>query len=770
MDLITLLRIPSAIKSIIDILNYLGIEIKDPFIQSKLEHYIKYNQISKFTDRKTVLSKINLALMNGDTVNVIGSKGSGKSHTLKFFCDCINKNVDKKIRKEYGLYKNTINKYCLYFDLTHQRGLNGIIDSLFIETDSDNIQKIGKLFAEQNTKLLRSQEAIIVLDNVNNQGIYKDISNLIDRYLQIRHKDLFIIGSIDKFKASSESYLTYINVDKFTCEDIQEYYKKHDITNINEKHLNKIYEFTKNGLPLLVQIIRNFPLEQLLKVKEREIYKFINDELIETLDTETHNLLVLLSFLNISSTTIRESDIKKVFQYKNYESLKKSLIDLGLLIETGKNIKIHDELRDLISANNISNYKHYESKINKYIQNSNSDKKIFYKLLSFYENPNNPKKIIDMLNNEIKKNNFSIFEELLLLMKKYDLEFSQYPNLQFTLYYGIAYSYNGMGRYILAQNFLNHREIQNTLTVLDKNNYLNYKILNIDILHMLNDYHKSEELLEQLIKKEINSTNYELMAQCYWKLGHIKLHQGKNFNLVFKDYQSSISYRKVINNNIYIFNSIIETAIVELLKNNLTYINELLKYEDDFKLEKLSYVSYTRVVSRFYKITGNFKSAHKYIDESYYEAKENLSKLYNNAELEKADIYRAEEKFEKSIESYQKVLNYTAESSDLNLELSSSLGIVISKFLADIDYYQDENELLEELNFIILKCEELKINITYLRAQVVKFFINKKLDKINDISKIALLNILRSKELYHEVSILETSNYFQLKTMQSTIF
>ncbi|WP_143145223.1 hypothetical protein [Arcobacter sp. LA11] len=761
-------KLSSTIKNLLDMM---GIKIPNFLIKHKIPNYIRKDKINYFTDRKSILQKLLIASSSNNTINIYGKKGSGKSHTLKFFADCINNKVSKKLSKEYNLNKKIKIKYILYYDITHQTGIEGIRDSLCIESKNNNIKIISKLFSEEIKKMVSNNDVIIILDNVNNKGIYKTISNLIDSYLQYRHNDLFIIGSIERYKSSTDPYIKYLNVEKFSKEDIEEYYKKHNITKLEKNQINKIYSITKQGLPLLVHIVKNFPLEKISLVNEQEIYKYIYDELIDTLDKQTLDLLLLLSFINISTTTIKEKDLIKSFEVGNYELLKKSLIDIGLLIETGENIKVHDELRDLINHHNLSKFKYFENNINKYIQNSNSDKKVFYHLLSFYENQNNPKLILNTLNNEISQNNFSIFEELLALIKRFGLKFNSYPEIQFTLYYGIAYSFNGSGEYLLAQNILNSKEIINTLKEISKEDYLRFIILKIDIAHMLNKYQKSEEKLQKLIQEEIEITNYNILAQCYWKLGHIKLHRSYCFQDTLNNYNKAITYKKFLHNNPYILNATIETYITYLLKNNLNCFNELLDMEDNFKVDILSYISYERIISRFYKMKEDFSLAHIYVNRSYTHAKEIFSKLHNNAELERADIYRAEENYVEAINCYQNVLLYTKNSMDSNLELSSRLGILISNLLIHkdkIEFYKEE--ILDELKEIIFESKKLEINITLLRAQVAQHFLYKNLKQTSPCNKKTLLKQLKEFELNFELDILKNKSEIKLKNMQSTIF
>jgi Cdc6-like AAA superfamily ATPase len=194
----------------------------------------KYNLYPNgFTDRHINITNLNDYLNNkSHVINIYGKRGVGKSAFLKFYCDLLNGKLDKVnssfYKIDYRRYRNLKKVNALYIELSGYNDGTKLYEQISEQLTGDRTISLYQISKRIKNYLFKSKLIVLVLDNINNIGLEKEIEDIIRTFASISNKFVFIVGSIEKLSLLNliNSKRNYIQLSVFEEKDIFEFAKK----------------------------------------------------------------------------------------------------------------------------------------------------------------------------------------------------------------------------------------------------------------------------------------------------------------------------------------------------------------------------------------------------------------------------------------------------------------------------------------------------------------------------------------------------------------
>jgi len=153
----------------------------------------RLTQSDAFVDRGAETDVLVRGIESHPVTNLHGRKGSGKSHFLAFVSDVANGH--RKPGADRTALRRLTDYRVLYFDLSEALGFDDIVKRLFLANFPDQTASWEQLTHIVEASFGR-RPIILVLDNVNSEGISASLGRAIYYYLAQRPTDRVILGSI----------------------------------------------------------------------------------------------------------------------------------------------------------------------------------------------------------------------------------------------------------------------------------------------------------------------------------------------------------------------------------------------------------------------------------------------------------------------------------------------------------------------------------------------------------------------------------------------
>lgn len=732
LDLSNIVNILTIITSIITIWG-----VVHAWRQSKLKIYTQYILNNIFVDRKSALYDISSAINNNDLIiNIYGRKGVGKSNFLRFYCDLVNhklKKNDKKIlkkqfNKQYKLLYPKRSK-AFYLEISgyqNRDDLNQQISEIVTgKLDFSNIQiaeKLRKAFAF-------NKKIIIVIDNVNTEGLEFELENIIKTFYSVSHKFCFIIGSVRKLDLLSivSASKKQIELFNFKEDDIKEFIQ-YNYPIIRCSILADILELSK-GLPILVNLYLNGFKENGKLENNIQVKKYIH-KLTETLPEKELKIAQAIALLSITRPRISISLLSHIinnFNENNIENLNaNSLIEYHPIKQE---LKMHDIFRDFINSFYILNEQECISNIYNYFKENSTDYETAYYAI-LVDDIDTKNSIISTIEKAISVENYSF---LLLFGEHIKVTFGFQAiqgNISEEAFYTILLGYLegliGVGDYPAAKEIIDKCGL--TVRQITSLIQLKTSLLIANLYHLQNQYQESIATYEIILTEINNMTSssifFKYEAKCLWGIAHSYRHEGINYALAESYYKDSIQSAHKTNQKSIVLKCHFELATIYILQNNLSAANtELSLINDIFKTLPSDQYIYTRIAYkkvyaryiRVFNIDG--KDDLNLLKSVLNEYEKQKKRLQYNTFFDIGEHYRHHEQYTEAIENYSIALNFSLKNHDINLATMSRLGLV----LCDICLKKSTPATVHILQNILQECID---NHLYTNKIIAKLIID----------------------------------------------
>ncbi len=731
----------------------------------------KYNLYPNgFTDRRMSITKLTEFInVNSQIVNVYGKRGIGKSAFLRFYCDLINKNLDNNnsffYTMDFKKYRNLKKAKALYVELSGYYDREKLNEQIGEQLTGD--QSIGLIKAAKRIKnyLFRSKLIIIVLDNVNNIGLEKDIEDIIRTFAKVSDKFVFLIGSIEKLSLVNliNSNKQYIQLGAFDEKDIYEFARKNlKDTGIDQRHLSRILEVSK-GLPIFVNIFikdsqssfgANFHIQKYVK------------SIVNNLSVPAFDLAQYISLLSITKATMLIGDIYNITDFPM-----DALIELenNALIEYDriqKTVKMHELYRDYINPEFININQLKIELIYKKISADRIFERSYY-LLLLHNEEDREESLMTAINNAVREENYSF---LLLIGEHFKLMYNFEPakaylrnDVFITIIWGYLQGLVGVGNYPAAQEVVDSCK----LTIRNPENTLQFElsILIANLYHLQIKYPLAISTYETLLEYTDKEEFADYQSKCFLGIAHAYRHAGRYPTVAIEYYNKAIASANSRNQKSIAFlckqELLILHAALSQEAESLALYNDLEQemcvLPEEYIHNKIAYLKVKARYLRFLKNPVNDIEEINLLNQVLREYSAIKKRLQYNTYFEFGEYYRLHDDYITALDNYKIALIFSKNNLDHNLETMCYLGIILCEIKSEkFLYHEHKFSQRQNLISIIDKCKEYGLYYNSLLAELL-------LAKISNIAvDKSILMSLKTIGYQREVEIAEADLYGEM--------
>lgn len=680
-----------------------------------------------FADRVLSLKKLILLLKSDiKVINVYGKRGIGKSSFLRFFCDFTNCKLtrENKAQKKSRKGVRAVRGRAIYLHLSGD-GTRSIDDQIISQ-----LACMGSSLAEvagQIAKTVRWKKIFVIIDNINNDGLSKEIEGVIDIFLSRSNRYRIIIGSIEvqHLLNIDEKQIQYIELSTFDENDIFDFAKKND-KSISPEYLGKILDFSE-GLPVFVNLLLSNDLNTLSNITyDRNRMDSYLGRIINDLDRTLCIIAQYIGFLSITNPIFTIQFLKKFnifFPDGCFEKLENcSLIEYDKESQT---IKMHELFRDYI-CRHYSNSDDIIRKIyDYYCREGLLYEQVYY--LVMIESETRDVTITHTIEDAISKENYAF---LLMIGEHFKRLYgwnSNAANMSMETFLIIVYGYVsgliGIGNYPAAREVIDKCKISARFP--DTDIQFRFSMLTAQLYHLQNNYDESiasYKILLGSMQTNLSFKKYE--AKCLWGIAHSFRHQGKDLDSAVRYYDESIRIATELGRKSEIIKSMREKLVILLCQERFEDARKL-HQQICLTISSLPPNSYTGTRTAFLKTevtylmaTGkkNIQLEYKLLQKVFADYKSQRKRLQYNTYFQFGEYYRHLCEYSTAKNYYNKALAFSKKNLDHNLETMSEIAISICEICNSEK--RSSNEQVAIVHCIEI-CKQFDLHTNELLAELV---------------------------------------------------
>lgn len=685
-----------------------------------------------FADRDLSLDDLVSIFQGGaKVVNVYGKRGIGKSAFLRFFCDCLNNKIGyenlghktqiKKIRKLKGK--------AFYFHLSGE-GTRSIDEQIISQ-----IPRLGSTLLEianNLSRIIRRKKIFIVLDNINNAGLSKEIEGIIDIFLSQSANYRIVIGSIEKqpfLNIMDVHGFYYIELPAFNEDDIFDFVKRNS-KSISAEYLKRILDFS-DGLPIFVSLLLNNDIKVLSSITydKNRMDNYLG-RIIDDLDNPLCLIAQYIGFLSITKPIFTWHILKEfgiALPTGCFEKLENcSLIEFDSKAQT---IKMHELFRDYICRRFCSHTDIIQHIYEYYCRTDQVYEQIYY--LIMIEGKNRDKTIEHGIRNAIQEENFAF---LLMVGEHYKRLYDWNPvisNMSEETFLYIVYGYLegliGVGNYPAAREVIDKCKISARTFKTDIQ--FQFSMLTAKLYHLQNNYKEAIAVYLILLnetKKNNDFAKYE--AMCLWGIAHSYRHQGKELSIAIQHYDESIHVAKRLNRKSEMIKAMREKLTILMCRQKKKAAKKLYRKITIVvhDLPKDGYfgtrVSYLKTKAQYLAVIEGKYCGLQYetLSKVLAEYKLQRKRLQYNLYFQIGEYYRHLKKISLAKENYEIALSFSKKNLDHNLETLSQIALLICDICSNNVNYQSAKA---KMTYCIEICQQFDLYTNKLLAEMLLAYI-----------------------------------------------
>lgn len=731
-DLNSTIQTAAAIVTIISIIggSFLG-AIK--IIQNrKLKTKAYYVSRGVFADRDTSLDELALKFQLGTkVVNVYGKRGIGKSAFLRFFCDCVNHKIGRENigRKKHIKEIQKLKGKAFYFHLSGE-GTRSIDEQIISQ-----IPWLGSTLTEIANNLshiIKRKKIYIVLDNINNAGLSKEIEGIIDVFLTHSPNFRIIVGSIEKqpfLNIMDIHEFGYIELPTFNEADIFDFAKRNS-KSISTEYFKTILDFS-DGLPIFVSLLLNNDVTVLSSITyDKDRMDNYLGRIIDDLDNSLCLIAQYIGFLSVTKPIFNCHDLKEFdidLPTGCFEKLEScSLIEFDSKAQT---IKMHELFRDYICRRFCSRTDIIQKIYEYYCRIDQEYEQIYY--LIMIEDEARDQTIIHGIQNAIQEENFAF---LLMVGEHYKRLYDWNPvvsNMSEETFLSVVHGYLegliGVGNYPAAREVIDRCKISSRAPKTDLQ--FRFSMLTAKLYHLQNHYEESIAVYSILLDDTRNNKAFEKYeAKCLWGIAHSYRHQGKELDLAVSFYNESIRAAKRLGRKSEVIMGMREKLTILMCRRQKTAARKLYR-KIAVEVNGLPQDGYSGTKASFLKSKAQYLAI---IEDDHYDLQyEILSKvladykaqrkrLQYNLYFQIGEYFRRLENIGLAKENFEVALSFSKKNLDHNLETLSQVALIICDICSNgLELKSTEADIIS----CIETCQQYDLNTNKLLAEMLLAYV-----------------------------------------------
>ncbi len=732
LDLSTIIQTAAAAVTIIaTIIGALWSIIK--IIQNrKLKITSYYISRGVFADRDTSLDNLALKFQGGTkVVNVYGKRGIGKSAFLRFFCDCLNHKIGRENlgRKTHIKKIQKLKGRAFYFHLSGE-GTRSIDEQIISQ-----IPRLGSTLTEiaiNLSHIIKKKKIFIVLDNINNAGLSKEIEGIIDIFLSHSANYRMVIGSIEKqplLNIMDVHEFSHIELPAFNEDDIFDFAKRNSKT-ISPEYFKKILDFS-DGLPIFVSLLLNNDMTVMSSITyDKDRMDNYLGRIIDDLDGSLCLIAQYIGFLSITKPVFLSRELKEFgigLPPGCFEKLEQySLIEFD---EKTQAIKMHELYRDYICRRFCSHTNVIQKIYEYYRRTGQVYEQIYY--LIMIENEARDQTIVRGIQSAIKEENFAL---LLMVGEHYKRLYDWNPAISsmsedtfLSVVYGYLEGLIGVGNYPAAREVINKCKISARTPSTDLQ--FQFSMLTAKLYHLQNNYEESIAVYLILLNDTRQNKDFEKYeAKCLWGIAHSYRHQGKELDLAIQYYDASIRAAKRLHRKSEIIKAMREKLTILMCRRRTNAARKLYR-KITAAVNALPESGYSGTRASFLKskaqylavIEGSHRNLqYEILSKVLADYKTQRKRLQYNLYFQIGEYYRRLEDISLAKENFKTALSFSKKNLDHNLETLSQIALIICDICSNnVNQQSAEAEIVNCIEI----CQQFDLNTNKLLAEMLLAYI-----------------------------------------------
>jgi tetratricopeptide (TPR) repeat protein len=637
--------------------------------------------VNRVTEMRDLVARID----DSRAVGCHGPRGAGKSFLLEHLTDVINGHRAQPVGQPRP--KRVV--AAIYFDLADAIGFEeaqaqicGAVLGDPTGTWSDFALSVDRTFGHRRV--------VLILDNVNSEGIWRQLGQAAHRYCAVRPQDRVVFGSIDQV-ALSNLKIAQVQVLGLDLDATEELVATRGVSLSREKLITLHHD--SQGLPFYVPFFTaqgaDEPSAHLPAVSDQRI--------IPDLASDTRQLVAYAALLALGTRRIRLADLR-ASGVANLEKQLDTAVRRLLIspVPDGRNrrYKIHDIARDAAlrelspevedAAVTLFDHAHGQGNLE------------HAALFAMFVDPDrlDAARLDDLLNevigSAVRSKNYALIDSLHARAGENAkmVRFLAREQPRADLFsFARASELAGLGRYEEAEEELLTSSAvrtrwQHSTTASDLRT--NLRFLQADLAHLLNRYDESALMFDELAQWAAANDRQGLEARCVWGYGHVLRHQGRDFELALRllDRAAFLAGEagEVFTKAYAVCNAsgikLIRGCVPEDHEQRLAAV-EFEVASDSSRNAYLLEVWKTQAQLAWWR--GDRQRASDIVDAAIERALELNDRLLYNLYFERAEFQRLMGASGPAIEHYRAVLEFGSGNRDRNLISQALLGLVLAE-------------------------------------------------------------------------------------------
>lgn len=532
------------------------------------------------------------------------------------------------------------------------------------------------------------------------------------------------------------------------------------------------------GLPLYLNLFfSNTTKEDYYNFES--ISSFISNRIIKNLSTDNLLLLNYIAYLNLSSTVVDFDKLidlpirhinEKIEQLKRYSTL------IDIPSTKGRNIKVHDLLRDFLIYSSSEKRDEINKFLYDYFQSSKCRHKAIIHWLLSNEALEFNKEVYNFIEGEISNSNFIYLETIWNIISINKHIVKNNVELYRLILFGYIKSLLGFGDYISAEKLVNSSNYGKVslpdLRNLNSDFEFDFHYSLVDIDHLLNRYHAALDVL-YILSSIAENTFPNKIADCQWLIGHLLGHLGDSKDESISHYSKSIYH--VDEDNIMLkykcFSGIVawEISYGTFKLETITNINEKITEISEMQGSAATLSSLFRLKARIFRKLEKYDEALSAIIKSKEIAINNRLRTNADCLIVLGDIYRSKEDFESAIEYYASAYDFSVYNSDLHLKCTAEFGIILTELSSNkLMNHESWAEVHSQVIKYIDYTDSKKMHLLKYHCQIIELYLHKHcLNSSDELIKFKKDAIKNFPNLTYENRMVESIslsllNYFEM--------
>jgi tetratricopeptide (TPR) repeat protein len=457
-----------------------------------------------------------------------GPRGAGKSFLLEHLADVINANR----RGVAGQPKPKRVSAALYFDLAAAAGFVDV-PAQICRAALGEVDGNWSDFLAYVKRRFKRRRVLLILDNVNSPGLWRELGEAVYKYLAARPKDKVILGSIDPVILGNLE-VHHVPVHGLDLSASRELVARRGVQ-ISCEELVELHDDCK-GLPLYLRLLSAYGEE----ARSGRGTAVIDDQLIPELPAEARQLL---SYASLTGLTTRRISLTELSQFplahveEQLASIENRTLITAIPYERERRFKIHDIVRD--AALRVLGPDVTDAAVVLFEREYARDQLEHAALYAMFADPARIETtLLDelferVIRRAVNARNYAFLGSLYTRAHEHTdiLRFIAADQSRADLFrFARASELAGLGRYEQAEQELVLSSVVQTRWSPDTEGtelQADLRFLQADVAHLLNRYDESAQMFEDLGEWAARAGRKTLRALCVWGHGHVLRHQGR---------------------------------------------------------------------------------------------------------------------------------------------------------------------------------------------------------------------------------------------------